>query len=47
MKLHTRYTDISDLLAIEDTSTAVSDPNLLLFNANLVREFDISTDPSF
>lgn len=47
MKLHTRYTDISDLLAIEDTPTAVSDPNLLLFNANLAREFDISTDPEF
>ncbi|MCF7501146.1 protein adenylyltransferase SelO family protein [Pseudoalteromonas sp. L1] len=47
MKLQTRYTDISELLAIEDMPSAVAEPQLLLFNDKLADNFAINHDSEF
>ncbi len=47
MKLQTRYTDISELLAIKDMPSAVAEPKLLLFNDKLADNFAIKHDSEF
>ena len=47
MKLQTRYTDISELLAIKDMPSAVAEPQLLLFNDKLADNFAIKHDSEF
>jgi uncharacterized protein YdiU (UPF0061 family) len=47
MKLQTRYTDISELLAIEDMPTRAADPALLLFNDKLAQSLGINHDPEY
>jgi len=47
MKLQPRYTDISELLTIEDMPSAVAEPKLLLFNDQLADNFSINHDSEF
>ena len=47
MELQTRYTDISELLAIKDMPSAVAKPQLLLFNDKLADNFEIKHDSEY
>ncbi|CAM2866154.1 UPF0061 protein [Pseudoalteromonas atlantica] len=46
MKLVPRYTDIADNFAIEDSSSSVAAPQLLLWNEALAQQFNIDVEPA-